>query len=67
MGGESQFLCECGFVATRSVWVRQFTAGGKVVTARLQVCDDCYDLIMETDPGASAAPLPREQQRALSV
>jgi len=51
--------CECGGLATRWVWVRQFSGTGSQVTNRLRVCQDCFDVILAEDPGASATPLPR--------
>ena len=53
-GSTGQTLCECGRKATKTVYFTQATADGYIMPGHLKVCADCYDFMIESDPGCSA-------------
>jgi hypothetical protein len=56
--------CDCGLDATGVIWVIQLGGNGKPCRQYIEVCADCRDLFLETDPGASMdkPPEPKWEQ-----
>lgn len=64
-GNRGITLCECGQRATHKVYFTQATGEGIILPGHLRVCADCYDFMLENDPGCTAAPQPADERSRL--